>query len=479
MTRRAFFRTTAAATALPFAGAASSGLDIGIVGAGLAGLSCAYELKKAGVRAAVYEASERPGGRCFSLNGFYPGQVAERGGELIDNLHKTMLGYAKEFRLTIEDVGKMPGEVFYYFDGRRVPESSVVEEFRAFLPAMQADLRRISPQPTADSHTATDVQLDHTNLRQYLETRGAGRILYKAIAEAYIAEYGRSLDEQSCLNFLLFIHADRRSKFTPFGVFSDERYHIVEGNESIASGLADRVAGQIRLGKRLTAVRQTSAGRVQLSFEDGTTAEHGAVVLTCPFSVLRAVDLKRLDLPVWKRMAIESLGYGYNAKMMLGFTKPHWRELGGDGASYSDLPNHQATWETNPALATASRAVLTDYSGGERGRDLNKRPVQQAAAMFLSDLDRVMPGVHQYATRTTKGGLQVHLEHWPSNPLSRGSYTCYLPGQFTTVAGNEAKPVGNVFFAGEHTNSFYEWQGFMEGALLSGMQAAADILRKR
>jgi monoamine oxidase len=75
-------------------------------------------------------------------------------------------------------------------------------------------------------------------------------------------------------------------------------------------------------------------------------------------------------------------------------------------------------------------------------------------------------------------GYLAHLEHWPSNPLTRGSYTCYLPGQFTTIAGNESKPVENVFFAGEHTNSFYEWQGFMEGALLSGIQASNDILRK-
>ena len=42
------------------------------------------------------------------------------------------------------------------------------------------------------------------------------------------------IGEQSCLNFLLFIHADRRSKFTPFGVFSDERYHVVDGNDRIA-----------------------------------------------------------------------------------------------------------------------------------------------------------------------------------------------------------------------------------------------------
>jgi monoamine oxidase len=176
-----------------------------------------------------------------------------------------MIAYAREFGLTVEDVGKQPGEVFYYFDGVRVPEATVVEEFRAFAPAMSKDLRTISAEPIADNHTPADVGLDLTSLRQYLETRQAGRIAAKAIEEAYVAEYGREIDEQSCLNFLLFIHADRRSKFTPFGVYSDERYHIVEGNDAIATGLAGRLAGQIRYGKRLAAVSKLPTGRIRLT----------------------------------------------------------------------------------------------------------------------------------------------------------------------------------------------------------------------
>lgn len=484
MTRRDILKSVIPAVVGARSLRAQSGISVGIVGAGLAGLSCAYQLKKAGIQAKLYEASPRVGGRCYSMGGQFPGpvdfpgQVVERGGEFIDTLHKTMLGYAKEFRLTLEDVSKVEGEVFYHFDGIRVPESKVVEEFRAFVPAMKADLRKISSEPTAASHTPEDVSLDLTTLQEYLETRNAGRIVYKAIEQAYIAEYGRSIDEQSCLNFLLFIHADRRSKFTPFGVFSDERYHVVEGNEAIARGLAGRLAGQIAPGKKLVAVQRLSSGRIRLSFSDRTTADHDAVVLSVPFTVLRGVDLRGLNLPAWKTEAINRLGYGDNAKMMVGFTKPYWRDLGGVGASYSDLLNHQATWETNPSKATASHAVLTDYSSAKRGANLNKVSLQSAASAFISDLECVFPGANQFAARGAKGFI-AHLEHWPSNPLTRGSYTCYLPGQFTTIAGNEATPVENVFFAGEHTNSFYEWQGFMEGALLSGHEAAAAILHKR
>jgi monoamine oxidase len=95
----------------------------------------------------------------------------------------------------------------------------------------------------------------------------------------------------------------------------------------------------------------------------------------------------------------------------------------------------------------------------------------------LNDLNLVYPGALAAASRDASAMLRVHLEHWPSNPLTLGSYTCYRPGQFTAIAGNEGKAIGNLHFAGEHANSFYEWQGFMEGAALSGIQAAREILQ--
>src|SRR5215470_12819456 len=97
-----------------------AGGDVAIVGAGLAGLACGDELRQRGLLATIYEASDRSGGRCFSLGGAFtgpvdfPGQVVERGGEFIDNGHKTMIGYARQFGLALEDVTKRQKDVFYY-----------------------------------------------------------------------------------------------------------------------------------------------------------------------------------------------------------------------------------------------------------------------------------------------------------------------------------------------------------------------------
>jgi monoamine oxidase len=463
----------------------SSPGTVAIVGAGIAGLACADALKQAGVIADVYEAGSRAGGRCWSLRSFFPGQTAERGGEFIDNLHKTMIRYARRFNLALEDVTRQPGEVFYYFNGQHHAEDVVVDEYRDFVDAMHGELQLLSSEITADSHTPHDVAVDNISLLDFLEgqnTAGevAGPVLKAAIVASYEAEYGLSAAVQSSLNFLHFIHADKRSKFTPFGVYSDERWHVTSGNDGITTGLANAIAGQITYGHRLTRVRRNSAGRYELTFARDTggsvTRTVDRAVITLPFSVLRGVQLDAsLGLSAGKQIAIAELGYGNNAKMMLGFGSRPWQTLGGNGASYSDLAHHQTTWETNPTNATATRAILTDYSSGTRGAALDPQQVTGEANDFLADLDVVYAGASAAATRINNAPL-AHLEHWPSNPRTLGSYTCYTLGQFTRIGGNEGKREGNLFFAGEHTDSFYSWQGFMEGAALSGLRAADEVL---
>ncbi|HBB34381.1 MAG TPA: amine oxidase, partial [Cyanobacteria bacterium UBA9273] len=374
------------------------------------------------------------------------------------------------------DLSKQPGEVFYYFNGQRYAESAVVDEFRNFVAAMRADLRTLSGEPTADNYTESDRKLDFTTLQDYLDTRDAGSLIKAAIKAAYIGEYGREISEQSCLNFLLFIHADKRSKFRPFGVFSDERYHVIGGNQQIVEGLRNRLAGQINFGKKLVAARKDSAGKVELTFNDGSSRKFDAVVFAIPFSTLREVNLQGLQLPAQKLFAINNLRYGTNAKLMVGFNRRPWAVQGSNGSSYADLPYLQGTWETNPSNATNNRGVITNYSGGKLGAGLNPNNVQQEANNFLNDFNRIFPGASTAATRNGNQ-LLAHLEHWPSNPLTKGSYTCNQPGYFTTIANNEGKPVGNLYFAGEHANSFYDWQGFMEGAALSGIDAAKQILQ--
>lgn len=499
-TRRDFLATTGkAVTAAAFAttlgpwrnvfaggGSSSSNISVGIVGAGLAGLACGRELNKAGVTVSMYDANSRVGGRCWSLRDKFPGQVVERGGELIDNLHKTMLGYCHEFNLDIEDVNKLAeGDVFYYFKNRMYTEAEVVEQFRDFVDVMHTDLRLLSGEISANSFTSYDAEMDQISLAEYLDGNNAdgvpaGELAREVIRACYTAEYGLETEDQSCLNFLHFIHADNRSKFRPWGVFSDERYHVVGGNDGIVSGLSSGLSSVTSLDMKLVKVAKTSGGRITLTFKQGAstvTKTHDHVVLAIPFSVLKDVTLdSSLGLSAEKSNTINSFSLGFNAKHMIGFDGRPWFEQGCNGASYSDLTDHQCTWETNVSNSSDTRGVLTDYSGGDRGYSLDPNNPQGEASKFLNSLDIILPGSKALASRSGRNYVQ-HLEHWPSNAFTKGSYTCYRPGDFTSIAGLEGTAVGNLHFAGEHTDSFYSWQGFMEGGCLSGLRAASEILR--
>ncbi|MBL8609484.1 MAG: FAD-dependent oxidoreductase [Myxococcales bacterium] len=458
--------------------------SVGIVGAGIAGIACAYDLKKRGVVATVHEANARAGGRIWSMGGsipgpvMFPGQVVERGGELIDTPHKTMIGYARELGLPLEDITKPARETVYLFRGQRIPEATMVDEYRALVDAMRDDLRVVG-SPTAAAFTPAEQALDRTSLRQWLEERGAGTNIAALLNVAYEIEYGIPTDRMSCLAFLLFAKASRQSKLRLWGNFSDERYHVIGGNEQIVRGLVAKLPGQIRYGRTLVAARKTPAGRIELTFREGSTsvtAVHDAVVLSLPFTMLKHVDLDpTLGIPDWKRYAIDHSVYGTNAKLMIGFEGRPWVDQGGSGAAYSDRAHLQTSWETNPSNATATRGVITDYAGGALGAGMTD--AQAEAEAFLDAFDLAYPGAKAKARRDAAGRVVAHLEPWPSDPFVRGSYSANGLGYFTTIADNEAKAVGNLYFAGETTSSFYEWQGFMEGGALSGLRAAGEIVR--
>ena len=457
--------------------------DVGVVGAGLAGLYGAYVLAGKRIGTQVYEASDRVGGRVASLRGVFPDQVAERGAELIDTTHVTLRNLATGMGLTLEDYNKEPGEPSYFFDGRHFSESEVVAEYRALTAAMNSDLQRLSNGPTADSHTAFDRLLDFTTLKDYLRTRGAGSLISQVLDVAYTIEFGREIEQQSALSFLFFAQASRRAVFKPFGVFSDERFHIVEGNDRVATGLAALLPQPVSFGHRLLKVSRLPDGRFKLAFDVGgkvVERTHAAVILTLPAPAMRGIEFDpSVALPSFKRDAIERFDYGLSCKLMIGFRgRPWYERLSSDGGSYSDLPNHQNTWETNPVRAQYGvRGVLTDYSGGNRAARLDVARTQAEATAFLGDLEKVWPGTTALAVRDSKGRILAHLENWQKNPLFGGGYSNNPPGYFTTLEGQYAKPVGRLLFAGEHTDSFYEYQGFMEGALLSGARAADQAWR--
>ena len=414
----------------------------------------------------------------FSLRNFFPdNQLTELGGEYIDSGHATMRRLVQELGLTLNDLGaakKSGGDHTFFFENRLISaDADLVDLFRPIARVIAQDLKAMKLRENGKMEISYNTpharEVDRLSLPEWFEKRAITGLPTKILRAAYVGEYGLEIDQQSALNLLLTMGDETPpDEFRIFGE-SDERFHIAEGNDSVPAGLAQRLERPVEFGTRLESIANDGTG-FRLAFQrDGGAAEARAeiVVLALPFTILRQLDL-RIKLPEAKRKAIRELGYGTNAKLIAGFSRRVWEDQRSTGYTFTDL-EFQCCWETSRGQP-GSHAILTNFAGGKLGEHLNEGETSDRATSFAAQVERIYPGASNAFTQ------KAVRQHWPSSPFTLGSYTCFKPGQYSALSGSVATPVGNLFFAGEHTSA--EFNGYMEGAAESGERAAKEILAK-
>jgi monoamine oxidase len=460
---------------------AASRHQVVIVGAGLAGLTCAYRLHQHGVSAAVYEAQpDRVGGRCWTARGFADGQVAEHGGEFIDSDHVRMRALVRELGLRLEDrvaySRRRSGRYArLYFDGSLRDQDAVFAGYGDLKRRLGADARRSGYFSDGYANAAAR-RFDRMTVEGWLDGHlpgGSGSLLGEATRDYMANEFGADPSQLSATNLFYVLSAHGRTPGESDG--SDERYHVHGGNDQVPRGIADRLpTGALRLDSALESLRRRDDGTYRLRF-GGLRGDVIArqVVLAAPFTTLRRVDLRRSGLSRIKREAIENLGMGTNAKVLLQFHHRPSRFERWNGELSTDQPPFLDTWDSS--LTQSGRdGLITVYSGGAIGAGYRaRRPHGPAPRSVVRDtlaaLERVVPGI----SRDFAG--RAWLDDWAADPWVHGSYAAYLPGQTIRYSGVVGREEGGVHFAGEHTSIPY--QGFLEGAVESGERCAREVLR--
>jgi monoamine oxidase len=443
-----------------------------IVGAGIAGLTAAYYLDRSGVPVRIVEASQRSGGRMLSqAKALGTDITVELGGEFIDSGHKNIRKLAAELGLVEVDLwagDRGLTQDTWFFKNRLVNERELITAFIPLAKQIDRDVKAIG-EVNYKSTNQRAIQLDRISIHTYLARYCPDPILRQFIEVAYTNEYGLAVTRQSAINLLLLIGKDP-GKIEIYGS-SDQKYQIRGGNQQIVTKLAEKLRDRIETNTQLESIRSTSNNRYRVSLRSGGTSKEyifDRVILALPFSILRKLDLG-VQLPAVKRSAIQEIGYGTNTKLITSYSDRLWRtKYKSNGQSFSDLDTSE-TWASSRYNETKV-GIITSFSGGDLGVAIGKSKPTEVANKFIDRFDLIFPGVKNLASNKSI------VTNWIDSPYVRGSYACYLVGQWTKFAGAEGERVGNLFFIGEHCS--IDAQGYMEGGCATGIIAAEAIIKE-
>jgi monoamine oxidase len=318
-------------------------------------------------------------------------------------------------------------------------------------------------------------------------TRASGPIWTNSAAKAddwaidlldvvYNIEFGLVTEDQSSLAMVDFISTDMDKPFSMFGE-SDEKYRIKGGSSALIKALVDALQNKIDMkqGWGLTSLDYKDK-KIVMGFDapgGPQTQSFDAVILALPFTKLRQVTgLEKLKLGEDKLKTIRELGYGTNAKVIVGTTSRVWRSpdsglpAPSNGSFYSDL-RFQTLWESS-RNQPGEAGVITDFLGVIPGIN----DAKSALDAFREDL----PKMSQKMADSLDPSAVVSW-FWATYPYTLGSYASCKVGQYTTMLEVAAEPAlgGRLQFAGEHTSG--DFLGFMNGGVQSGNRAAADLAK--
>jgi monoamine oxidase len=415
-----------------------------VIGAGLSGLAAAYTLADKGWSVTVVEARERTGGRVFTHTmKENPSLTCELGAEWVGESHEQIKKLCGElsiplvdhrFAISLLQNGAVTGPgKWHYTKQAEAAFEKLRSEYERYTDADKEMMDRFDWWSLLEDRGFTQEDL---RLRDLFDSTDFGESIREVSAYMAAAEYFESSPE------------------------NEMDYKMEGGNSRLVNALASRIgAKNIKLGMPVEEVHQ-KGGRVRVRAK-GIDFEADACICTVPPRVLEAI---RFDppLPNAQRDAARQLQYSRIIKSSVLYDQRFW---GADNFSLvSDVTSHYYFHSTKGQKGT--QGILTSYAIGEKADVLAAQDDRRRTDIITRDLLPLNPKSPSLAR-----GIASYA--WQRDPYTQGAYAVYRPGQWFSIRPALAAPHGKILFAGEH---LAEWQGFMEGAVVTGQEAARALM---
>lgn len=433
-----------------------AGRSVIVAGAGLAGLSAARALEARGAAVTVVEARDRVGGRVWTLRRQFAGrQHAEAGADLIEEEQDHVLALVKELGLKPVRILR-EGFGFYGPDARGRRKVQRGPGAMAGVGKLLADQVRDFKLAETRWDSAVAAGLGRQSVAEWLASVKAP----SALSAGVRGFRGFFLADPEHLSMLPLVE-----QFAESGPPGGGRIFRIEGgNDRLPATMAKRMRGAILLKTVVRSIRRHDE-RVSVTIEalgkPHTEITADFVVCALPASTARGVFFDP-PLPEPQQDAISHLRYGCATRLLLQFDRRFWKKPGRPIAFGSDMPTG-AVWDGNEQQR-GPQGILSFLAGGDASKALQELLHAQGERAVISQLD--------WLGRPSRL-LASQVIAWDHDPLARGGYAYFDPSFDPLWRAWLARPAGRIVFAGEHTS--IKSQGFMNGAVVSGLRAAAEI----
>ena len=431
------------------------GRTVVVVGAGLAGLTAARELEQDGARVTVIEARDRVGGRVQTIRGiFKSGQHAEAGADLIEGEQTQVLKLVSALGLTTQRILRAG---FTYYGPDEAGRYRVWRGPGTWMEVAKKLEREVAQYKAAGERWDSGVAaaLGPIPVADWLRRIRAGRSFSTGVR----AMRGFFLADPEDLSLLAlvdqFADGDAPGKSTFF--------RIRGGNDRLPRKMADGLRGRIVFGAH---VRQVVHRRDQLSITIDEPAGRTAIaadfaVVALPATTLRSVEFSP-PLPEDQQKAIRTLTYGPATRVLVQFERPFWRRTRRHRAFGTPLPIG-GVWDASEHQR-GRPGILMFLAGGRASAECRELIAEEG-------IDGVVERLRWLGAPSSP--IAMWHTSWEDDPLAGGGYAVFGPAFDPWLRDWLRRPAGRVAFAGEHTS--IKWEGFMNGAVESGLRAAAEI----
>jgi monoamine oxidase len=472
------------------------GASVLVLGAGLAGMTAALELRKAGYKVQVLEFNDRAGGRNWTLRGgdrytelggfkqvceFEEGLYINPGPWRIPYHHTALLDYCRRFGVALEPFIQLNHNAYLHaaraFGGAPQRIRTVRADFQGSVAEL---LAKVTQQGRLDEAVSRE---DKQMLLEALRSWGALDRDFRYRSNLASAEFrgyardpggglsapplpGETLDLSEILQSRLWRYLQSFANYN----FQTTMFQPVGGMDAIGKAFAREVSDLIRYNAKVTRIQQDDRG-VVVSFIDtkspATVQQTKAdwCVCTIPLSILSQLPV---EVNAAMKAAIDAVPYAGSVKIGLQFRRRFWEEDEAiyGGISYTDLPIRQIAYP-NTGFNRQGRGVLLGayLFGGANAYEFTAMTPAERVARAV-EFGAV---IHPQYRNEFETGVAVA---WHRVPFVLGCSGDWSDEARARHYRKLCEIDGRIVLAGEHASALPAWQ---EGAILSALDAITRL----